>query len=174
MLSVDRRAAEAKDSDAQRLREEIYSLNKVGDTRLDIDDISGALADYQEGLAVARKLLEADPNDQQARLNVAYSLEKVGDANTSGGDIIGALVAYEEELAIRKAFAEQAKGDDAAKIDLIRTFYKFAQVAVGAKKEAAIDQGLSLLADLDSAGALTEEQKGWKDSLLSLRNGSSQ
>ncbi len=36
----------------------MFSLNKVGDMRFDLNDMSGALADYDEALAIARKLVE--------------------------------------------------------------------------------------------------------------------
>jgi tetratricopeptide (TPR) repeat protein len=154
----------------------MYSLNKVGDTRLGIDDASGALADYQEGLSLARKLLAADPDNDQAKRDVSYSLEKIGDARSKAGDADGALAAFEEELAIRTELAKVVKDDGNvdAKTDLVVALYKLAEVASGDKKDKAINQGLAILAALDSDGKLTDVQKGWKDYFLSLRKSSSQ
>jgi tetratricopeptide (TPR) repeat protein len=174
MLSIDRRAAEEEADNLQRFREEMYSLNKVGDTRLNIGDPSGALADYQEGLSIARKLLAADPDNDQAKRDVSYSLEKVGDARSKAGDVDGALAAFEEELAIRTGLAKVDGANVDAKTDLVVALYKIAEIANGDKKDKAIDQGLALLADLDADGKLTDVQKGWKDYFLSLRKSTSQ
>jgi tetratricopeptide (TPR) repeat protein len=173
MLSIDRRAAEEEADNLQRFREEMYSLNKVGDTRLNIGDPSGALA-YQEGLSIARKLLAADPDNDQAKRDVSYSLEKVGDARSKAGDVDGALAAFEEELAIRTGLAKVDGANVDAKTDLVVALYKIAEIANGDKKDKAIDQGLALLADLDADGKLTDVQKGWKDYFLSLRKSTSQ
>jgi hypothetical protein len=88
----------------------------------------------------------------------------------------GALAAFEEELAIRTELAQVVKDDGNidAKTDLVVALYKVAEVAGGDKKDKALNQGLALLADLDANGKLTDTQKGWKDSFLSLRNSSAQ
>jgi len=49
----------------------MISLNKVGDARFDLNDTSGALADYEEGLTVARHLAQADESDMKAQRDVA-------------------------------------------------------------------------------------------------------
>ena len=50
--------------------------------------------------------------------------------------------------------------------------YKLAKVANGERKDAVIDEGLQILARLDADGKLNDDQKGWSESFLTLRNGS--
>jgi len=45
-------------------------------------------------------------------------------------------------------------------------------VAVAERKDAVIDEGLQILARLDADGKLNDDQKGWSESFLTLRNGS--
>jgi hypothetical protein len=52
----------------------------VGDTKLSLDDASGALEGYEQGLAIARKIAATDPESDQAQRDLANSLEKVGAA----------------------------------------------------------------------------------------------
>ena len=40
------------------------------------------------------------------------------------------------------------------------------------KEDAVIDEGLKILARLDADGKLSDDQKGWSKSFLTLRNGS--
>jgi hypothetical protein len=47
-----------------------------------------------------------------------------------------------------------------------------AEVAEGERKDAVIDEGLQILAGLDADGKLNDDQKGWSESFLMLRNGS--
>jgi hypothetical protein len=50
--------------------------------------------------------------------------------------------------------------------------YKLARVAEGAEKDAVIDEGLGLLAELDADGKLNDVQRGWTESFNTLRNDS--
>ena len=120
--------------------------------------------------------MRTGPDNDEAKRDLSYSLEKVGDAKAKAGDNDGAIAAFDEELALRKDLAQVVKDDGNvdAKTDLVVALYRLAAVAGGDKKDAAIQQGLALLAELDAGGKLTDDQKGWKDSFLSLRNGTSQ
>src|SRR5215472_6894926 len=63
---------------------------------------AGALAAYEESLAIMRKLAASDPDNAVWQRDVSVSLEKVGDLGLAAGDRAGALAAYEESLAIRR------------------------------------------------------------------------
>jgi hypothetical protein len=80
--------------------------------------------------------------------------------------------AFEESLTIARELADTVKDNIDVQTDLVVSLYKLAKVSVGEQKEAAIGEGLKLLARLDADGKLTEDQKGWGDSFRSLRNGS--
>ena len=56
------------------------SLEKVGDVRLAAGDRAGALAAYEEGLAILRKLAAADPGNAGWQADLVVSLYKVSTA----------------------------------------------------------------------------------------------
>jgi hypothetical protein len=87
-------------------------------------------------------------------------------------DVPGALVSLEERLAVVRDLAETRKDSTEAQTDLVVGLYKLATVAAGERKDAVIDEGLQILARLDADGKLTDVQKGWSESFLTLRNGS--
>ena len=72
--------------------------------------MAGALASYEEGLAIRRKLLALDEGNTLWRRDVAVGLGEIGDVKTMQSDQAGALSALEESLA---AFRRLADGDKA-------------------------------------------------------------
>jgi hypothetical protein len=52
------------------------------------------------------------------------------------------------------------------------SLYKLAEIADGGRRDAVIDEGLQILARLDADDQLNDDQKGWSESFLTLRNGS--
>ena len=169
MLSIDRKTSGTEPDNPQWKRDVRFSLNKLGDARAAIEDYSGALANYDEGLAVARKLLADD--DPQSQRDLAYNLDKVGEMKAKLGDADGALAAHTESLAVARGLAAGHEAEPGPQIDLVVKLYKFAGAAKGTEKEAAIKEGLDILAKLDAAGQLDDTQKGWSESFLTLRNG---
>ena len=103
---------------------------------------------------------------------MTFTLDRVGSAKIALTDAPGALAAYEERLAISRDLAELRKGSTEAQTDLVVSLYKLAEIADGGRKDAVIDEGLSILARLDADGKLNDDQKGWSESFLTLRNGS--
>ena len=63
------------------------SLEKVGDVRLVAGDRAGALAAYEESLAIRRKLAAADPGNAGWQRDVGVSLNRVGDMRLVAGDV---------------------------------------------------------------------------------------
>ena len=108
----------------------------------------------------------------QYRRDVMFSLDRVGDAKVAMSDVAGGLAAFEEQLALSRDLAELRKDNAEAQTDLVVGLYKLATVALAERKDAVIDEGLQILARLDADGKLTDDQKGWSESFLTLRNGS--
>ena len=88
-------------------------LGKVGDVQLANGDRAGALAAYEESLAIMRKLVAADPGDAGWQRDLSVSLDRVGDVRLADGDRAGALAAYEESLDIRRKRAAADPGNAA-------------------------------------------------------------
>jgi hypothetical protein len=99
-------------------------------------------------------------------------LDRLGNAKFDSNDVPGTVAAFEESLTIARELADTVKDNIDVQTDLVVGLYKLAKVSAGEQKEAAIGEGLKLLARLDADGKLTEDQKGWGDSFRSLRNGS--
>jgi hypothetical protein len=161
-----------KDGDNPRSpRDLAISLDKGGDAKLKLGDAKGAVAYFEEGLALRKQVFEADKANYQYRREVSLTLDRVGAAKLELNDIPGSLAAAEESLAIARDLAELRKDNLDAQTDLVVGLYKLAKVAAGERKDAVIDEGLRLLAKLDAAGQLTDDQKGWSESFNTLRNG---
>jgi tetratricopeptide (TPR) repeat protein len=90
------------------------SLIKVGDGRRSGGDRAGALAAYEESLAIMRKLAAADPGNAGWQRDVGVGLERIGDLQLAGGDAAGALGAYGESLAIMRRLAAADPGSTLA------------------------------------------------------------
>ncbi len=119
------------------------SLNRVGDVKRDSGNTQGALASYEESLAIRRRLAAADPGNVQWRSDEAYVLQRIGDLKRSSSDNQGALAAFEEALAIVRGFADQNPGTDTRR-----------ELALNLTKVGAVKRDLG---DRDGAlAALTE------------------
>jgi hypothetical protein len=81
------------------------SLDRVGDVRLAAGDRAGALAAYEEDLAIARKLAAADPGNAQWQADLVLSLYKLSTVS----DPPQARAALREALAIAEALARDGK-----------------------------------------------------------------
>ncbi len=169
-LALTRKLAK-DDDDIQSLKDFALILKKVGEMRIKIGDLKGALKAYEEDLALKRKIVVAAQDDEDLRRELTLSLERVGNVRFDLGDMAGARAAYEEDLGITRALAEARQAETPPQTDLVISLYKFARTSKGSDKEAAIDEALRILAALDGQGRLDETQKGWKDSILSLRDG---
>ena len=82
-------------------RDVSVSLNKVGDVRLAAGDRAGALAAYEESLAIMRKLAASDPGNAGWQADLVISLYKVSTVSEPAG----ARAALREALAIAEALA---------------------------------------------------------------------
>jgi tetratricopeptide (TPR) repeat protein len=168
-------ARELLEKDAANPRSErdvAFSLDKVGDVKLKAGDAKGALAAFEEGLGLRKKIADASKANYQYQRDVLFSLNRVGDAKFALGDVPGGLAAFEERLAVSRDLADARKEDAEAQTDLVVGLYKIATVALAERKDAVIDEGLKILARLDADGKLSDDQKGWSESFLTLRNGS--
>ncbi|MCC0011973.1 MAG: toll/interleukin-1 receptor domain-containing protein [Rhodobiaceae bacterium] len=94
------------------------SLNRIGNIRLSEGDTSGALAAYEESLAISRKLLMHDPEVAKWQRGLSISLNKVGETRLKQGDAKGALEVYEESLVIRRKRARAARENTQSQRDL--------------------------------------------------------
>ena len=172
-LAIARKLLQADAASTVAQRDVTISLEKIGDAKVKAGDKEGALAALEECLAVRRTLADSDKSNMQWRRDVSLSLDRIGNVKLDAGDIPGAFAAFEESLAIARDLAELRKDSLDAQIDLVVGLYKLAQVTDGEKKNAAIDEGMALLARLDADGKLTDDQRGWTNSFLTLRNGTS-
>ncbi len=73
------------------------SLEKLGDVKSRSGDRGGALAAFEESLAIFRKLMKADPGNSQAQYDLTVSLTKVANIANNPAPL------YTEALAILEA-----------------------------------------------------------------------
>ena len=84
-------------------------LNRVGDARLALGDLSGARAAYAEQVEVARHEIRAVPRDGDGLLRDALqkALFNLGFLGLESNDLELAARSYEESLALARALAEE-------------------------------------------------------------------
>jgi tetratricopeptide (TPR) repeat protein len=155
-------------------RDLAISLENTGDARLKLGDIKGALSDFEEALALRKQVAAADPSNYQWQRDVSFTLDRISNAKLELNDLPGAIAAAEESLAVSRGLAALRQASNEAQIDLVVGLYKLAKLAQSERKEAAIEEGLRLLAGLDADGKLTDDQKGWSESFNTLRNAGAQ
>ena len=76
------------------------SLERIADIKRQTGDSMGALAAYEEGLAIRRHLAEQDRADGERQRSVAVALGKICDVKRQIGDVQGATAACVEVLDI--------------------------------------------------------------------------
>ena len=154
-----RKLAEADPGNAVAQRDLSVSLDRIGDVKLQAGDRAGALAAYEESLAIRRKLAEADPGNARAQRDLSVSLNKIGDVKLQAGDRAGALAAFEEGLAIARKLAEADPGNAEAQTDLVVSLTRIAGVSDDPQPLYA--EALAILEALDADGRLSMEQREW-------------
>ncbi|MCP4386459.1 MAG: TIR domain-containing protein, partial [Hyphomicrobiales bacterium] len=100
------RLADAAPDNLAVQRSRSVMLSQFGDTYLTAGDAAGALAAYEQGLAIARRLVETDPDNTEWQRDVSVSLGKIGDVKLRAGDAAGGLAVYEEGLTISRRLVE--------------------------------------------------------------------
>jgi len=148
------------------------SLERVGDMRRAAGDPAGALAAYEENLAIARKLAAADPGNAQWQRDVSVSLNKVGDVRLNTGDRAEALAAYEEGLAIRRKLAATHTGNADRNVDLVISLHRVSTASDAPRAREALREALAIAEVLAREGKLTAAQQSWpqllRDALAKL------
>jgi hypothetical protein len=84
-------------------------------------------------------------------------------AKSDAGDAEGARTAYERSLSITRDLAQLDANDVDVQKELVVGLYKVAKLAEAERKNALIDEGLSILSRLDAVGQLTDDQKAWRE-----------
>jgi tetratricopeptide (TPR) repeat protein len=131
------------------------SLNRIADVLVVQGDLAGALAIYEEGLAIRRQLASADPSHGEHQRDLSVSLNKTGDVLLAQGDLAGALAIYEEGLAIRRRLASAEPSHAERQRDLSVSLNKTGDVLVAqgdlAGAFAVYEEGLVIARRLASA-----------------------
>src|SRR5215468_2183500 len=105
-----------------------------------------ALADYQQGLAIAQQLADSDKGNAQSQRDLAFSYDNIGDALADADQNEQALAAYRKSLAIRQQLAERDGGNVVWQRDLSGSYTKIGDVlaAAGRPEEALAEYRKSL------------------------------
>ncbi|MDG1208297.1 MAG: tetratricopeptide repeat protein, partial [Paracoccaceae bacterium] len=143
-------------------RDVSFSLNNVGNIRVAAGDRDGALAAYEESLAIFRDLSARDPGNARWARDVSVSLNKVGDIRVAAGDRDGALAAYEESLAIARDLSARDPGNAGWARGVAVSLWSIADL----DKENAAERWLLVITQLeamDERGVLFEEDRQFMD-----------
>ena len=98
----------------------------------DFDEISGALAIYEESLTLRRRLAEIDPRNNQWRRDAAYFLDRIGDEYRKVGMRERAIAAYEESLAVWRHLANIDRRNPQLQLNISECQDKLGDLKLGA------------------------------------------
>ena len=94
------------------------ALVNYGDIRRDRGDFAGALASYNDALAIQRQLATRDTKNVDRQQGLSISLVRIADVLKSRGDIETRLADYREALQIRKRLADQDPKNPAVQMNV--------------------------------------------------------
>jgi tetratricopeptide (TPR) repeat protein len=107
-----------------------WARNGLGDILMSRGDLSGALKNYRESVAIADSLAKSDPGNADWQRDLSVSFNKIGDVQVAQGDLSGALKGYGEGLAIADRLAKSDPGNADWQRDLSVSFNKIGDVRV--------------------------------------------
>jgi tetratricopeptide (TPR) repeat protein len=114
-----RRQISAHDPANTELRRDIpYSLDRIANAKLGLDDAEGAELAYFEALAVRRELVNSVPDDLRYLGDVGTSLVAIGDYYFVRNDLRHALAFYLAAVDVRTQVTVLSPNDDGARVIL--------------------------------------------------------
>jgi tetratricopeptide (TPR) repeat protein len=140
------------------------SLKAIGNVDETVGDQSGALAAYQEELAIARELAK-DKTNLRAQSDVWRSLINVGDVDLMAPDMAGASAAFQESLAVARDLAkDKSNVEDQRNLSISLDKVGDVKLQAGDKDGAlaAYQEESAIAHDFakDNANALTQRDLG--------------
>jgi tetratricopeptide (TPR) repeat protein len=151
-------------------RDLLLILQRIGDLRRDAGDRAGALEAQEEALAIARRLVAVDKDNINLRRDISFSHQRIGDlwrdasdqakARLKAGDRAGAFKAHEEVLSLARRLATADPNDSEWQSNLVISLRGVADASNDvARKRAALQEILRIVAGLEAQDALTIEQR---------------
>ncbi|HNP57997.1 MAG TPA: DUF4062 domain-containing protein [Gordonia sp. (in: high G+C Gram-positive bacteria)] len=130
-----------------RDREVFIALMILGDDRLIVGDLDGALVVYEESVQINRELVQAQPGSVKAQRDLGLAMYRFGAALQERGDLDDALAVSEEAMGLSRGLAQAQPESAQAQRDLALALHW-----AGGVRQAR--------GDLDGALAVSEEAMG--------------
>jgi tetratricopeptide (TPR) repeat protein len=143
----------------------------LGDAFKSIGNSVQAATAYKSMRDLIRMQLDRDPSNKNLERDLSVSFNKIGDLQNAEGKRTEALASYQAGLVIAKRLAELDKANTHWQTGLVVSFWKISGLVPAKEAAALLQQGLSVLQRLDTAGALRADQKGWQAMLQSRLDG---
>jgi hypothetical protein len=137
----------------------------IGDVRRSGGDRTGALAAYEESLAIRRKLAASDPGNAGWQRDVGVNLNRVEDERLEQGDRVGALAAAEESLTFMRKLAASDPGNVGWQANLVISLYKVSNASEPARARAALNEAIVIADALARDNKLTAARRNWPQML---------
>jgi eukaryotic-like serine/threonine-protein kinase len=106
------------DSSPQIQLQRSLALINYGDILKDRGDFAGALASYNDALAIQRGLVTRDQKNVEWQRRLSMSLVRIADLLNVQGNIVSALTDYREALQIREKLSAQEPDNGSLQLDL--------------------------------------------------------
>jgi tetratricopeptide (TPR) repeat protein len=124
-----RRLISAHEPANTELRRDIpYSLDRIGNAKLGLDDSEGAELAYFEALGIRRELVNSVPDDARYLGDVGMSLAAIGDYYFARNDLKRALAFYEAAVDVRLQVTVVSEKNDLARVVLTKVETRAADI----------------------------------------------
>jgi hypothetical protein len=117
-LCLRRQISAREPAKTELTRDISYSLDRVGNARLRLDNIAEAQVAYFESLAVRRALVNSVSDDARYLGDVAVSLTSIAEAFLAEGDLKGAFAFYSGAVDVRLQLTLRDQKDERARRNL--------------------------------------------------------
>ena len=158
-LANSEKLAAADPGNTELLRDLTIGYEKVGDVLTAFGRHDEALTNYRKELPIMERLLAADSGNAEWQRDLAVTYERLGDVLVKLGRRAEALEAHRKCLAIRERLTAADPGNAQWQGDLIISLFRLA--GLGDDSKARLVRALELTQQLDRAGKLAADQKGW-------------
>jgi tetratricopeptide (TPR) repeat protein len=161
VMSIRAKLTLGNPGDREWQRDLSISYERIGQVHQILHHPSDALEAFSSSLEIRKKLYAAEPNALLCQHDLASTYEKVAGLLRVLNYKAAARQAYSMSLPLRQKMAEANPNNAGLQAELVISLYLTSTVSDAAEAKDALTKALQIVAALERAQKLTEEQATW-------------